>query len=87
MRSKAAHCALTSRKRVWGRKAKGMLIVIYICANAIARDQCNDETARAVIKRQVESVMCGVPSQYMAQLTGEAGVKEGEYARVRCIMR
>jgi len=64
-----------------------MLIVIYICANAIARDHCDDQTARAVIKRHVESVMCGVPSQYMSQLTGEAGVREGEYARVRCVMR
>ena len=64
-----------------------MLIVIYICANAIVRDSCNDQTARAVIRQRVESVMCGVPSQYMTLLTGEAGVKEGEYARVRCVMR
>lgn len=64
-----------------------MLIVIYICANSIARDACNEQSARAVVKQHVESVMCGVPSQYMTLLTGEAGVKEGEYARVRCVMR
>ncbi len=64
-----------------------MLIIIYICANAIARASCNEATARAVIRQRVESVMCGVPSQYMTLLTGESGVKEGEYARIRCQMR
>ena len=64
-----------------------MLIILYICANAIAHDQCNDKTARAVAKYRVESVMCGVPSQYTTLLTGETGQKEGEYVRVRCQMR
>ncbi len=64
-----------------------MLIVIYICASAIARENCDEKTARAVIRERVESVMCGVPSQYSRLLAGPAGVQEGEYARVRCVMR
>jgi hypothetical protein len=64
-----------------------MLIVIYICAMSITRDACNEQTARAVIRQRAESVMCGVPSQYMTLLTGESGVKENEYARIRCVMR
>ncbi len=64
-----------------------MLIVIFICASAIPRESCDDKTARAVIRERVESVMCGVPSQYSALLAGAAGVQAGEYARVRCVMR
>ncbi|MCC3243889.1 hypothetical protein LG047_00890 [Methylocystis sp. WRRC1] len=64
-----------------------MLVILYICSISIARENCNDATARAVIRQRVESVMCGVPSQYAALLAGETGVKEGEYARVRCEMR
>lgn len=64
-----------------------MLIILYICSNAVAHDACNDKTARAVIRQHVESVMCGVPSQYTTLLTGETGPKEDEYVRVRCQMR
>jgi len=64
-----------------------MIIIILICASSIPRESCTVETARAVIREKVESVMCGVPSQYSTLLTGAAGVKEGEYAKVRCIMR
>jgi hypothetical protein len=54
---------------------------------SVTRDACNEQTARAVIRQRAESVMCGVPSQYMTLLTGESGVKENEYARIRCVMR
>lgn len=64
-----------------------MLVILYICANAIELHDCNDKTARAVIRQRVESVMCGVPSQYTTFLTSETGPKEGEYVRVRCQMR
>ncbi len=64
-----------------------MLIILYICSQAVLHDQCNDKTARAVIRQHVDSVMCGVPSQYATLLTGATGPKEGEYVRVRCQMR
>jgi hypothetical protein len=56
-----------------------MLIILYICSISIAREDCNDATARAVVRQHVETVMGGVPSQYTTLLTGQAGVKDGEY--------
>lgn len=64
-----------------------MLIILYICSSAVAHNECNDKTARAVIRQHVESVMCGVPSQYTSFLTAESGPKENEYVRVRCQIR
>jgi len=64
-----------------------MLIILYICSMSIARENCNDATARAAIRQKVDSIVCGLPSQYMTLLTDGAGVKEGEYVRIRCEIR
>jgi hypothetical protein len=63
-----------------------MLIVILICAANLDLRECNDQTARAVIKTHVEQIGCAGPSM-AGPLVSVNGVGEQEYARIRCTMR
>ncbi|MCX7898521.1 MAG: hypothetical protein N2444_00260 [Methylocystis sp.] len=58
-----------------------MIVIVLICAGHLAREDCTEATARAVIKSRVESAVCGFPA---ALATSAAGVASDEYARVRC---
>jgi hypothetical protein len=60
------------------------MIVILICSSLLPLSDCNEHTARAVIKHATpQSVICGLPGD-VSSLTGQAGVREDEYAKIKC---
>ena len=63
-----------------------MLIIILICAANVELRDCTDQTARAVVRTHVEQIGCAAPS-FAGPLTSVTGVKEEEYARIKCVMR
>lgn len=63
-----------------------MLVVILICNAALDLRQCDEHSARAVIKTHVEQIGCA-SSAMAGPLVSVNGVGEQEYARIRCVMR
>jgi len=62
---------------------KKMIVVILICSSALARLECTEQTARAVLSVKADQIGCASPATFV-MLTGGVGVGEGEFARVKC---
>lgn len=59
----------------------GALVVLLICAADVPRDQCTESNARVYISTRIEQPVCGL---FVMEPPPGVGMKENEFARVRC---
>ncbi len=62
------------------------MLVIWICAQSIPREQCDDTNARLAIHQKAQSAFCAERAPlWMALLSSGIGPTATEYPRIRCI--
>lgn len=63
-----------------------MIVIILICNAALARADCTQETARAVIRQPMESPVCAGPALWSFAQT-QVAPQPDEYPLIICAQR